>query len=132
MPVVDVGAGGGGRLEVGRTAQITLEAEAYAWLLEAGYRVPEEVGVAHLDWSPLQRPLAGVDQRSAAVGAGAVDAVIERVNNSEFGVPAFARTVALPGKWVAGETVRCVAQQRASPRKAASLTERPGEPAGPR
>ncbi len=98
-------------------ALVTLEAEAYTWLLEGGCRVPEDVGVALLDWSPFPKPLAGVDQRSAAVGAGAVDAVIERVNSNEFGVPAFARTVALPGKWVAGETVRCVAQGRASPRQ---------------
>ena len=98
-------------------ALVTLEAEAYPWLVEAGYRVPEEVGVAHLDWSPHQKPLAGVDQRSAAVGAGAVDAVIERVNNNELGVPAFARTVALPGKWVAGGTVRGAAQGRTLPRR---------------
>ena len=98
-------------------ALVTLEAEAYHWLLEEGCRVPEDVGVAQLDWAPFQKPLAGVDQRSAAVGAGAVDAVIERVNNNEFGVPAFARTVALPGKWVAGETVREVAQQRSSSRQ---------------
>ncbi|MBE7157046.1 MAG: LacI family DNA-binding transcriptional regulator [Rhodospirillales bacterium] len=98
-------------------ALATLEPEAYGWLQEAGYRVPEEVGVAQLDLASFHKPLAGVDQRSAAVGAGAVDAVIERINNNELGVPAFARTVALPGKWVSGETVRCVAQPRTSSRR---------------
>ena len=34
-------------------ALVTLEAEPYIWLLEKGYRIPEDVGVAQLDWAPL-------------------------------------------------------------------------------
>ena len=87
-------------------ALITLESTVYPWLLEEGYRMPADVALVHLDWSSLQAAVAGIDQRSAAVGESAVDVAIERINNNEFGVPSHARIVALPGTWVAGATVR--------------------------
>jgi hypothetical protein len=67
--------------------------------------------------SPREKPLAGIDQRSAAVGVGAADVVIERINNNDLGVPSRARTIVLPGDWIAGATVRPAARTGSPLRK---------------
>ena len=103
-------------------ALVTLEATAHQWLMEEGYRVPEDVAVAHLDWSLRLASWAGIDQRSHAVGGAAVDVVIDRINNNEFGIPTHARIVALPGDWVAGVTVRAGQSRHVTDNRSASLS----------
>ena len=87
-------------------AVLTFEPAVHSWLLEAGRRVPEDIALAHLDWSQRELFWAGVDQRSTAVGSAAVDLVIERINSNEMGVPDHARIVGLAGEWVTGSTAR--------------------------
>ncbi len=99
-------------------AVLTFEPEVHSWLVEAGKRVPEDIALAHLDWSRREPVWAGVDQRSTAVGSAAVDLVIERINNNEMGVPGYARVVGLAGEWLTGSTVRPSAK---SERRAVAL-----------
>lgn len=79
------------------------------WLRAAGLRVPDDIGFAHLDWSPEKGAMAGVDQCSAQIGAAAVDLLVEQLNNNELGVPSRPKTVMIDGVWHDGPTLRAPA-----------------------
>jgi DNA-binding LacI/PurR family transcriptional regulator len=77
-----------------------------AWLKQMGLRVPEDVGLVHLDWSEECAPLAGLDANSEAVGSAAVDLLVGQLQAHEFGIPAREKTVAVSGRWVPGTSLR--------------------------
>lgn len=72
---------------------------------DLGMRVPEDVGFAHLAWSPGD-PWAGVNQNAELVGAAAIDLVDAQLRRNERGLPTPQKTMLIPGQWVAGPTVR--------------------------
>jgi len=74
-------------------------------LRKRGFRIPEEVAVASLDWSEELPPCAGVNQNPREIGEAAVDLVAEQLNHNRFGIPARQRTLNMPGVWVPGPTV---------------------------
>lgn len=69
-----------------------------------GYRVPDDVAFALLDWTPLAKHCAGIDQNSDLVGAAAVDLVVGQLQRNERGVPKHTKVVMIQGEWVDGET----------------------------
>lgn len=73
-----------------------------------GWRVPEQLGVAHLHVDADDEAISGVCQNSEAVGAAAVDLLIGQLSSNEHGVPAHAKGVLVPGSWKPGRTVRAV------------------------
>jgi LacI family transcriptional regulator len=77
-----------------------------AWLAEGGIRVPADVGLVHLDWSPEVAPLAGIDAAPEAAGAAAVDLLVGQLHANEHGVPAREKIVAVRGRWVPGTSLR--------------------------
>ncbi len=84
---------------------LLVENLVYTWLREARIPVPETVAVVQLNRNSEPTDLAGVDQDLEAVGAAAVDLVVERFYHNEFGVPARPKDVLIEGTWVAGKTV---------------------------
>ena len=70
-----------------------------------GLRVPEDVGYASLDLIQKDDPWAGIDQQAAEVGAAAVDQVVTQLQNNEFGLPKYPKTVSLDGLWRDGNTI---------------------------
>ena len=80
-------------------------APVYEWILEAGRRVPEDVGFVTLGHLPGQTHLAGVDQRLDLLGALAVNVVTEQLHQNARGLDPAARTILLDGKWVDGPSV---------------------------
>ncbi len=78
------------------------------WLDAAGYRVPEAIGVATLSLlkSGEIPHYAGIDQRENAVGAAAVDIIVEQLNTNTFGLPTVAKTVMVDCAWRDGPSVR--------------------------
>ncbi|MBI3887007.1 MAG: LacI family DNA-binding transcriptional regulator [Opitutae bacterium] len=84
---------------------LLVENLAYTWLREARIPVPARVAVAQLNRNTEPAELAGVDQHLEAVGAAAVDLVVERLYHNEFGVPDRPKDVLIEGSWVAGTTV---------------------------
>lgn len=76
------------------------------WLAKLGRRVPREVGLVHLDWSPALAPMAGLDSDPDAVGVAAVDLLVGQLQANEFGIPRHEKIVAVKGRWVPGTTVR--------------------------
>lgn len=81
-------------------------------LRQHGIRVPEDVGLAHLniedcaDYAPAE--LAGIKQDNERVGEGAVDFLISQISTNAVGPPEIPRGVLTPSLWVEGPTVRQV------------------------
>jgi DNA-binding LacI/PurR family transcriptional regulator len=71
-----------------------------------GWRVPDQLGVAHLHVDADDPVISGICQNSEAVGAAAVDLLIGQLSSNEHGVPAHAKGVLVPGFWKPGQTVR--------------------------
>ncbi len=73
-------------------------------LAQAGYRVPEDVGLATL--SVLDGGVdAGIDQNSREIGKAAVQLLISLINHNESGIPELCREVLVEGCWVDGRTL---------------------------
>jgi LacI family transcriptional regulator len=75
------------------------------WVAELGLRVPEDVGLVHLDWSEELRPLAGIDADPEGLGMAAVDLLIGQLHANEYGIPQREKIVAVSGRWVQGTSV---------------------------
>ena len=58
-----------------------------SWVAELGLRVPDEVGLVHLDWSTESGPVAGIDADSEGLGVAAVDLLIGQLYANEYGIP---------------------------------------------
>jgi DNA-binding LacI/PurR family transcriptional regulator len=71
-------------------------------MLEKHYRIPEDIGLADLDWSNRLADMAGVDQSHEMAGAAAVDLVVEQLHHNEYGIPKTARGVFIEGTWRPG------------------------------
>jgi len=74
-------------------------------LRQMGLRVPEDVGFASLDLVNKDDPESGIDQQATEVGASAVDQVVSQLQNNEFGLPKYPKTVYLDGIWREGNSL---------------------------
>ncbi|RRJ94598.1 LacI family transcriptional regulator [Opitutaceae bacterium TAV4] len=93
--------------EQGRPDALVVSAdEPIAWLKEAGCKIPDEVGIAHLDLADSWRHLAGVRQNNFETGRAAVHLVIDQINRNVCGIPEHPRSVLIKGDWFAGPSVR--------------------------
>lgn len=90
---------------------ITLHQEVRSWVEAAGYRVPEDLGLAHLDRVPDMQGWAGTRQNNESVGYAAIDMVIGQLHRNEIGIPPFQKCMFTNSTWVPGDTVRRIAAQ---------------------
>lgn len=74
-------------------------------LHEMGLHVPEDIGYASIDLVHKDSPWSGIDQQAMEVGAAAVDLVVTQLQNNEFGLPKYPKTVYLDGLWREGNTL---------------------------
>jgi LacI family transcriptional regulator len=74
-------------------------------LARAGYRIPGQIGLAHLAVECAGMPCAGIDQNSELVGAAAVDVVVGQLHRNERGIATPSRAVMVEGRWLDGPTV---------------------------
>ncbi len=77
---------------------------AYNWIEEMGLTVPEDIALAYTGIGGGHSILSGVDQRLEAVGAHAVNLVVEQFHHNERGLHPDPKTVVLDGVWVDGKT----------------------------
>lgn len=84
---------------------IASEADLHLRVAEAGLRIPDDIGLAHLARDCASIPCAGIDQNSEQVGAVAVDLVVDQMHRNERGIPATVRCVMIEGSWVDGPTL---------------------------
>ncbi len=77
-------------------------------LTRAGWRVPEDIGLALLACPRPGDAASGVYQNGRLIGALAVDTLIALVERHEYGLPAQATTLMVEGCWNEGRTLRPV------------------------
>ena len=69
------------------------------WLANAKVRVPEDVEVVNLYWTPHSEPTPGTDPKPFEIGARAVDLVVENLNLNRRGIPPVPETVLIEPEW---------------------------------
>lgn len=75
------------------------------WCEEGGLKVPQNLGVTHLNLAADVKEWAGIVQQHEQIGALAVDHLVSLVTTRQFGsVPQ--RSIQVPGEWKLGRTVR--------------------------
>ncbi len=73
-------------------------------LEKAGYRVPEDIGLAATNVRDM--PLdAGIDQNPEEIGRVTTLAAISLIHDSDLGIPEFIREILVRGRWVDGESL---------------------------
>jgi len=85
---------------------ISDNADVMTELQRHGISVPGDIDYATLNWTPTETRIAGIDQRPAAIGAGAVDLVIAQLNRGERGIPLLPATTLIEGTWINGPSIR--------------------------
>ncbi len=85
---------------------IGVEEEIGRMLAARGWRVPEEIGFAHLSRPERADAPAGMDQRPRAIGAAAVDLVANQIFSGERGLAEIPRVLLIEGEWIEGWSVR--------------------------
>jgi len=76
-----------------------------AWIRKAGLRVPEDIALAHLATDDDVSDWAGIHSNRRACGAIAVDQVVSRIVNRQFGIPRVSQDTLVRGEWHGGWTV---------------------------
>lgn len=84
---------------------ITHKSAVRGWLEKAGYRIPADIGLVHLDWHPGVASWAGMNQNNEHVASAGFDLVVNQLTKYEFGPVSKPRHVLLESDWVDGETV---------------------------
>lgn len=84
---------------------ISSDLEVVTILQEVGLKTPQDVGFATLSrWEPGGE-FAGIDQNEEAVGAAAVEQLVQSIYYNERGVPQTPRTVQIPPVWREGKSI---------------------------
>lgn len=76
------------------------------WLLQAGFSIPDEFGLAVLSHKPSASKLAGIHQRPKSVGAAAMDLLSTMILHNIKCRDATFQEVSLDGDWIDGSSVR--------------------------
>jgi len=74
-------------------------------LKEAGFSVPKDVGVAHINLASDVPDWGGIDQNHHHLGAEAIDILSGQLNHGERGEPTYPKEVLVAGKFVQGKTL---------------------------
>jgi LacI family transcriptional regulator len=89
--------------------------EIRPWLSQLGLEAPGDVGLVGLSNRYAQSGCAYIDERPDAVGAVAVEIVVDQIRRNEQGIPAQHRDVLISGAWGDGPTVRALPSMPAGP-----------------
>jgi LacI family transcriptional regulator len=77
----------------------------YRWLVELGWRIPEEIGFVWLEAVP-EEGITGVCQHFENVGIASVDLLHLELIRSAYGIPSVRQTISIDGIWFEGRTLR--------------------------
>ena len=87
-------------------AILTNKIELFTAMIESGLRVPEDVGVVHIDWHDGIPHLAGMRQNNRVVGSAGVDLVVGQLQKNESGALESPQVVHVESAWIDGPSVR--------------------------
>jgi LacI family transcriptional regulator len=87
-------------------AIVTRLPEVLRSLRRAGYRVPDDVGVAYHTLDEKSCCLSGMKKNSFQIGVMAVDLLVDMLHRNERGIPARPYLLMVEGSWVEGNTLR--------------------------
>jgi|GEM_PF-870006 len=80
--------------------------EIRSWIEETGRRIPEDIGLAHINLSPYEVNWSGISQCHDRIAQSAVDVLTAHLNRNELGPPEFTKETRIEGEWVSSETTR--------------------------
>jgi len=131
LPTEEEGAGEFERwLEANRPDSLLVyKSPVRGYLARLGWRVPDDIGIAFLyRTSDEMGRAAGIDGNLSAVGAAALDLVVEKLNANTTGPSVHPKEVLIKGTWHDGPTLRQCAPKHvaAGRRNNASLAVRKG------
>ncbi|MCE0482790.1 MAG: LacI family transcriptional regulator [Methylacidiphilales bacterium] len=86
-------------------AVIGLSCNLANWIEAAGFRVPDDIGVAHLAIEDDVPDWAGIYANKRLVGRFAANLLADLIRHEEFGAPSVALTTLVPGVWHPGRTL---------------------------
>jgi LacI family transcriptional regulator len=86
-------------------AVLTMTSHEKQWLDAMQLRIPQDIGLAYLS-NHGKENYSGIDEKSAEIGASALELVAAKIFHNEFGLPANPTTMMVHGCWVDGPTVR--------------------------
>jgi LacI family transcriptional regulator len=75
-------------------------------LTRAGYRVPDDIGVAFHSLDEGPRQLSGMKKNAFTLGVMALDLVIDMIHRNERGLPQLPHLLMIEGSWIEGRTIR--------------------------
>ncbi|MDD5261390.1 MAG: LacI family DNA-binding transcriptional regulator [Methylacidiphilales bacterium] len=84
---------------------IGLDNRLVQWAKNAGFRVPDELGIVHLAIEDDVLDWAGIYANKREVGRLAAESVISLIQNRQFGVPVIPSTRLVRGSWQNGRTL---------------------------
>lgn len=87
-------------------ALVFAEEEPIRFLERAGWRIPEDVGIAHFYLDSTWTHRAGIRQNSIEEGQAAAYLVIDQINRGARGVPLHPQHTLTKGNWHEGPSVR--------------------------
>lgn len=82
---------------------LCLHEELPVWLSAAGFGIPGDVALVHLDRDPVHSVWAGMEQNNFIVGSGAADICINQIHRREFGLRDHPKLVLIDSEWVDGD-----------------------------
>jgi LacI family transcriptional regulator len=85
-------------------AILCLHHEVKKWVLDMGVKVPEEVGLAHLDRHDELSDWSGMHQNNTLIGAAAIDMLVGQLHRNEVGLPEFPKASFIQSAWIDGPT----------------------------
>lgn len=86
--------------------------EVHGWLVEAGEKVPDDVGFALLTVPDEGAYFSGIWENPRVIGAKAVEFLIDLIHRNERGQPEVPLSQLVDGTWLDGQTVRARAARR--------------------
>ena len=100
-------------------AILCINHEVKKWLETMGVKVPEEVGLAHLDWHDGLPDWGGMHQNNTLVGVASIDMLVGQLHRNEFGLPKFSKASLIESTWVDGPSLarRIASESPGRPRK---------------
>ena len=87
-------------------AILTTSSRSAQWLGKIGLRVPEDIGLAHMNLAEDVAGWAGIDPLVEVVAAAAVDLLVGAIHRHETGTPSIQKITTIRGVWVPGRTLR--------------------------